>query len=178
MPNTMTLISTVTVGAGGATSIDFSSIPGTYTDLQLVISARTSATGNIVDAVIFNSDSASNYSFSFLQGTGGAASSGNSTGTTSIQIGYVNDAGTTSNTFANQVIYIPNYTASTSKSMSIDTVQENNGTQALSWINAARWSGTAAITSLSVLLSSGNFVQYSTASLYGILKGSGGATVS
>ena len=38
---TYTLISTVTVGAGGAASIDFNSIPGTYTDLLLVVSVRS-----------------------------------------------------------------------------------------------------------------------------------------
>jgi hypothetical protein len=165
-------------GTGSSGSIVFTSIPQTYTDLLLVISGRTTATGNHVSTLQFNSNSGANYNFRFLQGTGGAASSGAATSTTSFQIGYVNDAGTTSNTFCNQSVYIPNYTSSTAKSMSVDSVQENNGAQGLGWINAGSWSLTSAITAIDCGVSSGFWTSTSTVSLYGITKGSGGASVS
>jgi hypothetical protein len=173
---TISLISTVTA-SGSSAAIDFASISQSFTDLFAVISGRTSATGNIVSTLQFNSDTGANYSFRYLQGTGGAASSSAGTGTTSIQLGYANDAGTTASTFCSQSIYIPNYTSASAKSISVDSVQENNGAQGLSWINAGRWTGTAAITFLSFGVASGNWVSGSTISLYGILKGSGGATV-
>jgi hypothetical protein len=94
-------------------------------------------------------------------------------------------SGSTSNTFGNSSIYIPNYTGSTAKSVSIDSVGENNGTASEQIISAALWNNTAAITSITLtslddnLNPSGNFAQYSSVSLYGILKGtSNGVTVS
>jgi hypothetical protein len=87
---------------------------------------------------------------------------------------------TTSNTFSSTQVYIPNYAGSTNKSVSIDHVTENNATNAyFSGIVAGLWSNTAAITSVKILdQDGGSLVAGSTASIYGILKGSGGATVS
>jgi hypothetical protein len=177
----MTLISTTTVGAGGAASIDFTAIPGTYTDLVLVASLRdtTSGTGDGGFAIRFNS-STSGYATRFLGGNGSSATS--STGSSSTLIGnngYGGDpyAGTTANTFGNYALTIPNYSGSTAKTASIDAVGETNATTAYQSIAAASWTGTAAITSIT-LLPATSFAQYSSASLYGITKGSGGATVS
>jgi hypothetical protein len=41
MANTYEAIATVTVGSGGATDIEFTSIPGTYTDLLIKSSLRS-----------------------------------------------------------------------------------------------------------------------------------------
>lgn len=172
----MELISTVTVGAGGASSIDFTSIPGTYTDLVLVVSGRATASGNPSQQRIrFNGDTASNYTTRTLQGTG---SSANSVAFTTTYFGGPNivDSSFTANTFGNAIIYLPNYAGSTAKTISADVVQENNASTAYSEITAGLWNNTAAITSLTIY--NFTFAQYSTASLYGILKGSGGATVS
>lgn len=168
---TMTLVQTVTVGSGGAASIDFTSIPQTMTDLVLVLSGA--GTGDI--KIKFNG-SGSLASRRSLSGNGSSVASGNGTD------GYAgrSNAAGIANTFGNTVIYIPNYAASTYKSYSVDSVDENNGTTAYQILVAGLWSNTAAITSieLSDYGSSLNFSQYSTATLYGILKGSGGATVS
>ena len=173
---TMTLISTVTVGSGGAASIDFTSIAGTYTDLLLVISGRTDKATVVYDDcyIKFNTSSA-NFTHRRLEGNGSTASSGNAA---SGLIGESAASGATSNTFANIAVYIPNYVGSTNKSYSADSVQESNQTASYQDIIAGLWSQTAAITSISIYNGVGNFVQYSTASLYGITKGSGGATVS
>ena len=87
---------------------------------------------------------------------------------TRIYIGQVNGATATANTFANVSIYIPNYTSANYKSVSIDAVTENNATTAYAFLSAGLWSNTAAITSATITNSSGNYVQYSTAYLYGI----------
>jgi hypothetical protein len=172
----MTLIATTTVGAGGASSIDFTSIPATpYTDLLVVVSGRSTATAGDDPMRVYFNGSTSSYTVRYLYGSGSGTASGtngNYTGTT------IPDANATSNTFGNVQIYIPNYAGSTNKSFSVDGVTENNGTTALQMISASLWSNTAAITSISLDLVNGNFTQYATASLYGITKGSGGATVS
>jgi len=170
----ITKISTVTVGAGGAASIDFTSIPGTYTDLMLVVSARSSSTG-IQPTLTINGSSASQ-SNRFLFGDGAGVTSS----TASSIWSFVSGSTFTANTFGSTTFYFPNYAGATNKSISIDTVSENNGTSSYADISAALWSSTAAITSLSVVAQASNsLVQYSTATLYGITKGSsGGVTVS
>jgi hypothetical protein len=172
----MTLISTTTVGAGGSSSVSFSAIPGTYTDLLLVVSGRATAAGNPSQQRIrFNGDTAANYTTRTLQGTG---SSANSVTYTTTYYGGPNivDSSFTANTFGNASIYISNYASAIAKTLSVDSVQENNSTTSYSEISAGRWNNTAAITSIEIY--NYTFAQYSTLSLYGILKGSGGATVS
>ena len=175
-----TLVSTVTVGAGGAASIQFTSIPQTGTDLLLVISARTTKTGNVQDdfQLRINGDSASSYGRKWLRGNGSSADSVGSAYTGYVAGGYypANDA--TANTFGNISVYIPNYAGSAQKSISIDGVTEHNNTTAYSVLSANSWPSTSAVTSLLINAFTGNLVQYSTASLYLITKGSGGATVS
>ena len=83
---------------------------------------------------------------------------------------YVPGSTATASTFANVEYYFPNYTSSNFKSFSVDSVHENNVTAGFSWLGANLWSNTAPITSLSFSLDFGNFVQYSTATLYGIRK--------
>jgi len=169
MPNTYVKIASVSVGVLGAADITFSSIPATYTDLKLVVSSRDlfAALGE-ANKISFNGDTTNgNYTQKRLLGVGsGSASSQSQTARESIfNVG----ATATASTFANSEIYIPNYASANSKSVSIDTVTENNGTEAYAALIAIRWSGTAAITSIALVSeSANNFVQYSTATLYGI----------
>lgn len=166
----MQLISNATVGAGGAATITFSSIPGTYTDLVLIISAR--ATSTTSDITINFNGSSSSFSGRYLQGSGGGTSSTTST----TFIGRASISTDTASTFGNIQVLIPNYAGSTNKSFAVETVTENNNTTAYQQIVSGLWSNTAAITSITLNLA--NFAENSTAYLYGILKGSGGATVS
>jgi len=170
---TMTLISTVTVGSGGAASIDFTSIAGTYTDLQIVLSVRSTGSTNR-EVYIRPNGLSTNLTARYLEGSGASAYSGTIAGF----VGTACSSAGTSNTFSNISIYLPNYAGATNKSYSVDSVEENNATTAYQDIVAGLWSSTAAITSISIVLGASSFAQYSTASLYGILKGSGGATVS
>jgi hypothetical protein len=162
---TYTLISSVTVGSGGAANIEFTSIPSTYTDLVLKLSGRSnrSATTEFL-SINFNS-SASNFSNIYLEATGTTVYSGSFAG----YIGSIPAATATANTFGSFEIYIPNYAGSNSKSISSDSVSENNLNLAYSDLIAGLWSQTAAITSVKLVTNNAsNFVQYSTAYLYGI----------
>lgn len=175
---TLSLISTVTVGAGGAASISFTGIPQTGTDLLIVLSGRGDAAA--IQQPIFtriNGTTGTFYSERQLYGTGSAAASTNRSAGSEFRYVYMTGSSTTSSTFSNTSIYIPNYTSANNKSVSIESTVENNATGSWQNINAGLWSSTAAITSLSLLPDAANFVQYSTASLYTITKGSGGATV-
>lgn len=175
---TMTLVSTVTVGAGGAGTMSFSNIPQSGTDLLLLVSARS--TNNLAGLTYYarlNGSAANAYVHRSLIGNGTNPSSDTATNTY-IYMGNINQAGNTANTFNSTALYISNYTSSNQKSMSLDTVTENNATQAFQHIHALLWQNTAAITSIDVSEFNNSFAQGTTASLYIITKGSGGATVS
>lgn len=166
----MELIETVTVGSGGAASIEFSSIAADWTDLKLVANARN-VSGN--DAFLELNGATTNFTSVHLNGTGSGRSAFSRTDGF---IGHFNPAGSTANTFGSMEIYFPNYASSNYKSFSIDSVTENNATLANQFLTAGLWSNTAAITSITLLAASGNLAEYSTASLYGILAGSDGTT--
>jgi hypothetical protein len=173
-------VQTVTVGSGGAASIDFTSIPQTGTDLLVVISARNSdASIYTASNIRFNGSSASVYSEKTLRSINGTTVDTNTlTNATSLIYSLATPgANATAGTFGNATIYIPNYTGSTNKSVSTDMVTENNATSNSISIVAGIWASTAAITSITIPPAAGTFAQYSTASLYTITKGSGGATV-
>lgn len=165
----MTLIEHIEL-AGSQATIVFSSIPQTYTDLYLVCSLRSDASS---ETFLYPNGSTSNLSGRFLRGSGTGADSA------ALIRWYSSPSTATASTFSNMTAYFPNYAGSTAKSYSADSVNENNGTTAFQTINAGLWNDTTAISSLTIDLSSGNFVQYSSATLFGITAGSsGGVTVS
>lgn len=170
---TMTLIETKTLGTAAA-SIEFTSIPQDGTDLVFLISSRSATTDNFDLALRFNG-STTGYSNRQLQGNGSAVASA-APFSDRIWLGYTNPSFYTSNTFGNSIAYIPNYTAAVNKSVSGDTVMENNATSAFQFITAGLWSNTAAITSVNVSIDfgTGNFAIGTTVSLYKITKGSDG----
>jgi hypothetical protein len=166
MPNTFELIASSTVGSGGASNIEFTSIPSTYKDLAIYVSIRQSRSETTSTTRIEFNGSSTNLSCRYLQGYGSGVVSGSS-GSYIFTDSPANSA--TANTFGNGLIYIPNYAGSTNKSLSWDMVTENNASAANAYLTAGLWSNTAAITSVKLSsLSSDNFMQYSTAYLYGV----------
>ena len=157
---------------GTVSYIEFTGIPSTYTDLVVKLSSRT-ASASQADAVklTFNG-AAANYSGKGLGAdTGsGSAFSFNNTGTASYSDAYFTSTDANSaSAFGNGEIYIANYATSNYKSVSGDTLSENNGTSSYPLLGAGLWSDTAAITSLR-LTPGASFKQYTTATLYGISK--------
>ena len=169
---TMTLIETKTLGTATA-SIEFTSIPQDATDLYFLLSLRSTGDFDFIP-ITFNG-STTGFSARSLQGTGTGVLS--TTTTNFLEIA-TNPSSATANTFANTLLYIPNYAGSTNKSFSVDTVFENNATLARQSIQAGLWSNTAAITSVNFTCGgSSTFVANSTISLYKITKGTDGIVV-
>lgn len=165
---TYRLISSVTVGSGGQANIEFTSIPATYTDLVLKLSARSARAAERDSVELQFNNNTSGYSGRTVNGNGASAGSNTCYGTSSINRMDVNGTTSTSNTFSNIEFYIPNYTGSNYKSVSIDSVYEDNTTNAFQYCIAGLWSNTAAITSIKLGLEISTYTQYSTAYLYGI----------
>jgi len=160
---------------GNTATVTFDNIPQSYTDLKVVVSPRV--TGSASPSLWMDiNGTTSGYSMRFLSGSGASAGSGTRS-YAHIDCGVVNYSTTTSSTFSSHEIYIPNYTSSNNKSISIDVVQETNSTTAYMYLLAGLWSNSAAITKLVFTAEDGSsFVQHSTFTLYGIggTRASGG----
>ena len=174
MATTMSLIAKQTVGASGAASVVFSSIPQTYTDLKVVISARTSVAGN-TDAIAlaingYTTNLSGRYVF-YNGNTGSALNSG--TAISGQEGGWINGNTSTAAAFSNSEIYFPNYSSNAAaKSFSIDSAQDNKATGTNSmymglWAEVWNPGTQEGITSLT-LTPSANYSQYTTIYLYGI----------
>jgi hypothetical protein len=172
MANTYTLISSVTVGSGGAANIQFTSIPATYTDLLLKVSPRQSGNVNSYQfSLRFNGNSSSIYNRKMLFGYGTGVDSQTQSNVDSMWIGFDQSNSAGANIFGNYEVYIPNYASSNQKSLSADSVTEENTTDLYGTsLIAGLWANTAAITSILLqdLHGGTNLLQYSTAYLYGI----------
>ena len=170
MANTFYKIASVTVGSGGASSIDFTSIPSTYTDLVIKVSARD-ARAVVASSIVLqiNGSTAASGSYRRIYGDGSAAFSDSDVSQTVVQSGHSDGNSATANTFGNVEIYIPNYAGSANKSFSSDGVAETNATTTYMSLVAGLWANTAAITQITIKPATAvDFLQYSTATLYGI----------
>ena len=168
MANTYELIASSTVSAGGTSSIDFTSISGSYTDLCVMASIRTNYAAVSDDMCMRFNGSSTSYSNKQIFGTGSAVGTG-SPFTDRLYIGAGDGNNATSNTFSSNCIYIPNYAGANNKSLSTDGLMENNATEAYMNMVAGLWSNSAAITSISIFSNySSTISQYSTAYLYGV----------
>ena len=166
-------IATVTVGAGGASSITFSSIPSTYQHLQIRGIARSNRSGVSVDyaKVAFNSDSGANYSDHALYGNGGSALAQSATSANFIRLNRFAATTAGSNTFGAIVIDILDY-ANTSKYKtlrSLGGIDDNAGAVAEIWLCSGLWMNTSATNSVTITVGGGtNWTEYSSFALYGI----------
>jgi hypothetical protein len=166
MATTCRLIAKNVLGSDAA-SVEFTSIPATYDDLLCVVSARLSV-NDVWDYLKIQPNSAStNFTYRILYTHGSVASS----------VAYSDwiymwapAATATSSTFGITSIYIPNYSGSTNKSMSIEVATENNSTTSLIAAGAGLWSSTSAISSLLFTPASGNVLSGSSFYLHGITK--------
>jgi hypothetical protein len=157
-------IATTTVGSGGAASVTFSSIPSTYTHLQIRCFMQL-ATPGVFGVQVGNgsADTGANYSSHVLDGNGSAASSGGGTSETRMGFLYPSHAG-----FAGAVIDLLDY-ANTNKYKTFRSMMGQD-TNANGYIRFAsgNWRSTSAVNTIVFTPASGNINQYSSFALYGI----------
>jgi hypothetical protein len=150
--------SSVTIGSGGT-------IPQTYTDLILVITAQTSVSSNL--QMRFNGVTSAYYSNTGMRGWSGGADTYRQTSLGSLTLTTTEDLG---NPSTNITIQIPNYSNSTTfKTTLTKSNQSNAGAEYIVGLwRGTTGSDTPAITSITLLSGSGNINVGSTFSLYGI----------
>jgi hypothetical protein len=165
-------IATVTVGSGGAADVTFSSIPATFTHLQIRSIGRSTrvATDDSyrIQAGNGSIDTGSNYSFHFLRGTGAAASSSAGSTQSFIIGGDTSAASATAGIFSADVLDILDY-ANTNKYKTFRHLNgvDFNGSGDLRFISGL-WQSTSAITNIKLFCENGNWAQHSSFALYGI----------
>ena len=171
MPSPTYVALAKTVLTGTSTLVDITSIPQTYTDLLLVVSARSNFAANYDwMAVYYNTASGLNYSNRYMYGNSSTVSTGSGSTPNEFFRG-IPAANATANTFSNSELYISNYTSSNNKPASLTTVTENNASTANSAnivLSANLWSSSSAITALKIYSGDGSFVSGSRFDLYGI----------
>ena len=142
-----------------SSSVTFSSIPGTYTDLVLIQNSIATSEFNIW--VRFNSDTGNNYSYTYFVGDGaGSGETGRSSNYSYMDAGGVNTSPATT-----AIFYINNYSNTTTFKNLFSRV---GSTSKVLGMYIGMWRSTSAITSITTLTSSSTFASGSTFTLYGI----------
>jgi hypothetical protein len=163
-------IETVTVGGAGAATITFSSIPQTYTHLQVRYIARgTASAAGVGIREQFNGDTSASYATHQLYGDGSGALTAATSGNSEMQIGGMTGATAGSNMFGVGVLDILDY-ANTSKYKTVRCLdgRDINGSGGYIFLESGLWRNTAAINSVLFYASSNNFAEYSSFALYGV----------
>ena len=174
-PGAFVPIATTTVPSAGAASVTFSSIPSTYTHLQIRGIARSTAAQSFAGLRLRvgngSVDTGSNYSTHQLYGDGSTATATANAPTTETYMGAISAANDTANTFGIAVIDILEY-ANTNiyKTIRVLDGVDTNGAGYINF-NSAGWRSTSAINTISLYPSAGNFAQYSQFALFGIKGG-------
>lgn len=167
MPSTYTPITSTTLQTVSS-SISFTSITNTYTDLVLVLFGR-STRGSTDDTIYmrFNNDSAGNYSRTRLLGQGSGASSERQTNTAYILFDILSAANNPTNDFSTNIYQIQNY-ANTNINKYV-FARANNANGSFVFAGIGLWRSTSAINRIDIgPLTGPNFLAGTTATLYGI----------
>ena len=162
-------IATVTVGSGGSSTVTFSSIPATYTHLQVRAICQTTTSGGPNNIRVgFNSDTGNNYALHRLIGDGSAASAASVSSTGFGRVGVTTSTDYTS-MFAANVIDILDY-ANTNKYKTTRSLggSDTNSSNGFLMFHSSLWQNTAAISTITLDTDGTAFAQYSHFALYGI----------
>lgn len=168
--NSYESIATTTVGAGGTSTITFSSIPSTYTHLQIRAIARTNVTTDSDFLVVkFNSDGGNNYSAHQIRGNGSNVAVEKWTSYSSMVIQRTATDLYSSNIFSGYIIDVLDYqNANKYKTTKSFGAWDSNGSGEI-WFNSGNWMSTSAINSITITSVYGaSYNQYSQFALYGI----------
>jgi len=166
-------LATVTVDASGASSVTFTSIPQTYTHLQIRAIARNSQSGSTDHFALLQMgngsvDTGSNYSTHYLFGDGASAGAGAVANGATIYASLSVDNGALANAFGAGVIEILDYTNTNKyKTVRALTGDDRNGAGAVS-LSSGLWMNTAAVNTISFTVSAANWQQYTQFALYGV----------
>jgi len=167
--NSYESIATTTVGSGGTSSVTFSSIPSTYTHLQIRVLTRDSRTSIATNFNIqFNGDTASNYAQHYLYGNSSSANaSGYASQTSALAFRAAgNNAG--ANAFGAGVLDVLDY-ANTNKYKTLRSLSGfDDNTSGEIWFSSGLWMSSSAITSITIAPVTSPILQYSSFALYGI----------
>jgi hypothetical protein len=160
-------IATQTLGSDAA-NYSFTSISGSYTDLVLVAQVRGTSSTNQSFIVNYNGDTGSNYSYTRMFGDGSSTVSDRVSNNTQIDAGYFPGSNSTSGVFGICNLNIMNYSNSSTYKTTLYRWNDAGAANAYTAAEVALWRSTAAITSITVAMASGNLLAGSTFTLYGI----------
>ena len=143
-----------------ASSVTFSSISGSYTDLVLVSNGKMSAGSAVNNKITFNSDTTTNYSRTYVYGDGSTALSGRDSSQDNLGFIYWNSTNPSTT-----IIQIQNYSNTTTYKTALARTSESG--VAVAYVGL--WRSTSAITNITITRGSTNdFASGSTFTLYGI----------
>jgi hypothetical protein len=163
--------SIATATATGSGYLSFTSIPQTYTHLQLRYMTRNNVAGGTTDQILmwFNSNqTTANYITHYVWGNGTAGEAGSYSGFGYIRVGMCPSSAGTANTWGVGVVDILDYT-NTNKNKTLKNFwgQDQNGSGNIA-LTSGLWMNTAAITRIDVQLSGYYEASGATWGLYGI----------
>ena len=162
-------------GTGSSGTITISSIPSTYTSLQIRVlskATRTASSGTNDGYLRFNGDTGSNYAYHYLIGNGSSASAAGGASLTTMRIARIDQSSYTglSNIMAVGIIDIHNY-ASTTQNKTVRYITGNDtndvGDGQIN-LGSGLWASTSAVNQVEIYLSGTNFTTSTVVSLYGI----------
>ena len=169
LPGDFESIATTTVGSGNAASVTFSSIPQTFTHLQLRILMRGSSGSQNAGFVRFNSDSANNYVNHQLFGNGSTITSNGGSSVSGCYIQKIPGSSDAASCFGVAVMDILDYKNTNKYTTTRYLGGDDLNGAGFAFLGSGLWLNTAAITSINIVTDGGgDFVQYSHFALYGI----------
>jgi hypothetical protein len=163
-------IATIT-GNGSSNTLTFSSIPATYSSLQIRGVARTTRAAN--DSTLslrFNSNNNPNYINHYINGYGYGLGASGSTSNTSVWMGEATGSTAASNLVGTNLIDIQDY-ASTTKNKTLRSISglEVNGSGSAIYLHSGLFLSTSAINQIDLIVTDGsNWTSQTTFALYGI----------
>jgi hypothetical protein len=164
-------IATVSISGSSTSTISFTSIPQTYTDLFCIVNGRNSYAPITVSQIIpqFNIDGTGNYSYTILRANGSTTTSARSNNSNFTYGGSLSSAGAPANIFGSCYFHILNYSNTTTfKNLLCRSSADLNGSGELD-VAISTWRNTAAINAVTFGQSFGTaYVAGTTATLYGI----------
>jgi hypothetical protein len=154
-------------GTGSSAVITFSSIPATYTHLQIRNIGRSTSTGTTI-SIRANGDTASNYAFHYIYGDGATTGAAGFATQTSMQIAYTTSSSSLADSYGVNVIDILDY-ANTNKYKTLRVLSgvDVNGSGGYVQLSSGLWQSSSAITSIT-LTNSTNYTTATQFALYGI----------